>query len=250
MNQDQFDTCIIMACKATKLQRVVVFGSQSILAHLPDRELPAAATESREVDMSTEFHAQQVAIQAQDDALSTIDFRFGEDSPWALSNDYYIEAVDIRVSVLPEGWDHRLVTYHASNELGEATALCVSVEDTCAAKLMRLADKDKNYVAALVEAGVVSVDSIIQRLRGDFDTSEDYDRKRLLPIARQRALGFMELLDTPPVPSASQPPGLFPHDIRTQLSHVTRAGRHSPDPSPEQHPSNLDIDPDTGPAPT
>ena len=43
-----------------------------------------------------------------------------------------------RDSVLPEGWDHRLVTYHASNELGEATALCVSVEDTCAAKLMRL----------------------------------------------------------------------------------------------------------------
>jgi hypothetical protein len=44
------------------------------------------------------------------------------------------------------------------------TGLCLDKEDLCAAKLVAFREKDRNFVAALIEAGLVDPDVIVARL--------------------------------------------------------------------------------------
>lgn len=44
------------------------------------------------------------------------------------------------------------------------TGWCLDKEDLCVAKLVAFRDKDRNFVAALVQVGLVDVDTILARL--------------------------------------------------------------------------------------
>jgi hypothetical protein len=71
--------------------------------------------------------------------------------------------------VLPEGWRDRLVKVQNKNTAAPSgkpryIGWCLDKEDLCVAKLCALREKDQNFVAALLDAGLVDAAIIAARL--------------------------------------------------------------------------------------
>ena len=93
----------------------------------------------------------------------------GEFSAFEELHGFSIDGVDLETSALPEGWRGRLVRVQNANTAApgghpEFTGWCLDKEDLCAAKLCALREKDRNFVAALLDAGLVDVAVIAERL--------------------------------------------------------------------------------------
>ncbi len=78
--------------------------------------------------------------------------------------------MDLETAVLPIGWRDRLVKIQNANTaapFGEPqyTGWCLDKEDLCIAKLCAFRKKDQNFVAALLNAGLVDAEVIAKRLR-------------------------------------------------------------------------------------
>ncbi|MDO5682309.1 MAG: hypothetical protein Q4G46_05715, partial [Propionibacteriaceae bacterium] len=163
--RDQLEHAIRAACQIIGHREVIVVGSQSILGSIPERELPAAATMSLEVDI--------LPIAADNDETArladVIERVAGEFSPFEELHGFSIDGVDLTTSVLPDGWRDRLVRVSNANTAAPSgqpqfTGWCLDKEDLCVAKLCALREKDRNFVSALMEAGLVDPDLIATRL--------------------------------------------------------------------------------------
>ena len=137
MRRDQLEHAIRTAWQIIGRSEVIVVGSQSILGTFSQDELPADATMSS--------------------------------SPFEELHGFSIDGVDLETSVLPAGWRDRLVKVQNANTAPASgwpqfTGWCLDKEDLCVAKLSALREKDQNFVAALVRAGLVDVATILNRL--------------------------------------------------------------------------------------
>jgi hypothetical protein len=93
----------------------------------------------------------------------------GELSAFEELHGFSIDGVDLMTAVLPHGWRDRLVKIQNANTAapdGEPrfTGLCLDKQDLCVAKLAAFREKDRNFVAALLEANLVDADLIAARL--------------------------------------------------------------------------------------
>lgn len=93
----------------------------------------------------------------------------GEFSPFEELHGFSIDGADLDTAVLPDGWRDRLVKVQNANTAaptGEPrfTGWCLDKEDLCVAKLIALREKDRNFVIALLDAGLVNLDLIAERL--------------------------------------------------------------------------------------
>jgi hypothetical protein len=93
----------------------------------------------------------------------------GEWSPFEQQHGFSIDGVDQLTSVLPDGWRDRLVKVQNANTAAPSgrpryTGWCLDKEDLCVAKLCAFREKDQNFVAALLDAGLVDAAVITQRL--------------------------------------------------------------------------------------
>ena len=87
---------------------VVVIGSQSILAAIPEDRLPREATASMEVDVAF--------FNDPDNRKSDqVDGAIGELSPFHEMNGYYAQGVSVSTATLPSGWRDRLVLVESSS---------------------------------------------------------------------------------------------------------------------------------------
>lgn len=71
--------------------------------------------------------------------------------------------------MLPHGWRERLIKVQnaitaASSGEPQFTGWCLDKEDLCVAKLCAFREKDRNFVAALLHAKLIDVDTIVERL--------------------------------------------------------------------------------------
>ncbi|VXB52389.1 DUF6036 family nucleotidyltransferase [Aeromicrobium sp. 9AM] len=165
MRRDQLEHAIRTACQIIERSEVIVVGSQSILGTFAEDQLPADATMSIEVD---------ILPIAGDNAETTrladlIEGVAGEFSPFEEVHGYSIDGVDLETSVLPEGWRDRLVKVQNTNTAAPSgdpqfTGWCLNAEDLCVAKLCALREKDQNFVAALLRAGLVDAGAVRERL--------------------------------------------------------------------------------------
>jgi hypothetical protein len=166
MRRDQLEHAIRTACQIISAAEVIVVGSQSILGTYGEDELPAAATMSAEVDVLP-IAADNVETARLADLIEGV---AGELSPFEQLHGFSIDGVDLETSVLPEGWRDRLVRVQNANTVGvvapqpQFTGWCLDKEDLCVAKLCALREKDQNFVAALLQAGLVDPDLIAARL--------------------------------------------------------------------------------------
>lgn len=165
MRRDQLEHAIRTACQIIQQPRVIVIGSQAILGTYDETQLPAAATMSIEVDILPIADTNAEVARLAD----LIEGVAGELSPFEELHGFSLDGVDLHTAVLPAGWLTRLVTVQNANTAapdGEPrfTGLCLDKEDLCVAKLVAFREKDINFVAALLEARLVSTDLIAERL--------------------------------------------------------------------------------------
>jgi hypothetical protein len=144
---------------------VIVVGSQAILGTFDESELPAAATMSIEVDILPIADSNAETARLAD----LIEGVAGEFSPFEELHGFSIDGVDLETAVLPDGWRDRLVKVQNANTAAPTgaplfTGWCLDKEDLCVAKLAAFREKDRNFVAALLDASLVDRDLIAARL--------------------------------------------------------------------------------------
>ncbi|NED97037.1 hypothetical protein G1H11_17170 [Phytoactinopolyspora alkaliphila] len=165
MRRDQLEHAIRTACQIIDRREVIVVGSQAILGTFREEELPAEATMSVEVDILPIADNNDETARLAD----LIEGVAGEFSPYEEMHGFSIDGVDMETSALPEGWRDRLVRIENANTAApighpQFTGWCLDKEDLCVAKLCALREKDRNFVAALLDAGLVDSAVIAVRL--------------------------------------------------------------------------------------
>lgn len=165
MRRDQLEHAIRTACQIIQQPEVIVVGSQAILGTYREEQLPAAATMSIEVDILPIASNNEETARLAD----LIEGVAGEFSSFEQLHGFSIDGVDLDTAVLPEGWRNRLVKVQNPNTAAPAgapqfTGWCLDKEDLCVAKLCASREKDRNFVAALLDAGLVDGEVIMTRL--------------------------------------------------------------------------------------
>ena len=156
MRRDQLEHAIRTACQIIGRPEVIVVGSQAILGTFGEDELPREATMSGEIDILPIADSDEETMRLAD----RIEGVAGELSPFEELHGFSIDGVDLQTSALPEGWRDRLVKVQNANTAAagggqQFTGWCLDKEDLCAAKLCAFREKDQNFAAALLQAGLV-----------------------------------------------------------------------------------------------
>ena len=144
---------------------MIVVGSQAILGSYREEELPPEATMSIEIDVLPLADTNEETARLAD----LIEGVAGEWSAFEEQHGFSIDGVDLHTVVLPERWRDRLVKVQNANtappsSAPQYTGWCLDKEDLCVAKLCAFREKDQNFVAALLDAGLVDAGVIAQRL--------------------------------------------------------------------------------------
>jgi hypothetical protein len=165
MRRDQLEHAIRTACQIIGRPEVIVVGSQAILGTFREEQLPADATMSIEVDILPIADDNRETARLAD----LVEGVAGEFSPFEQLHGFSIDGVDLETSALPEGWRDRLVKVQNANTAGptgepQFTGWCLDKEDLCVAKLCAFREKDRNFVAALLHADLVDLQTILTRL--------------------------------------------------------------------------------------
>lgn len=155
MNRRQLEHLLIVASQIAGRDDIVVIGSQAILGSYDATELPEAATMSREADFAF----------WNDDAeelSDRVDAAIGELSEFDAINGYYAQGVSVTTAVLPTGWEERLVRYELADS--RVTGWCLEPHDLALAKLAAHRAKDKAFVGALIDAGILQIEILDERV--------------------------------------------------------------------------------------
>lgn len=134
---------------------VVVFGSQAVLGAHDEDELPEEATLSMEADLT-------FWNDPDDERSDRVDGAIGEDSYFHQTHGYYAQGVSITTATLPDGWQDRLIRFENASTK-PARGWCLEPHDLALAKLVAWREKDTQFVRALIEAGLLDCDLLLQR---------------------------------------------------------------------------------------
>jgi len=166
MKRHELEHVIRAAGAITGADSVVVIGSQAVLGGLPDA--PDVLLRSCEADVYT--------FQNPTDA-DLIDGSIGEGSPFHETFGYYAQGVAEETATLPDGWKERLVRICNENTR-HISGLCLEVHDLAVSKLVAGREKDAEFVSALHAHGLVSDETIRERI----------GKLPVMPEERQRIL--------------------------------------------------------------
>jgi len=159
------------ACGVADDPRILVIGSQAILASFDDSELPEAATRSIEVDLAF--------VDDPDEAKSdAVDGAIGELSRFHETNGFYGQGVGVATAVLPSGWEDRLVPFD-DPEAAPSRAVCLDPHDLVVSKLVAGREKDLEFARGLIDAGCVDVGVLEDRA----------NRLLVIPAVKRRVIG-------------------------------------------------------------
>lgn len=141
------------AGSAYKRRRFVIVGSAAILATHPDA--PSFLRLSADIDMFPIRKLESTDYQSGDKLV-------GQASEFELEHEFYIERLgDWTMLSQPEGWFERCVKYSAEGEIdGEKVRVdgyCLRPLDLAYNKLEAGRDKDLNFVAGLLNEGMISL---------------------------------------------------------------------------------------------
>ncbi len=164
MNRQQLWHAIRAACEIAGIDSVIIVGSQSILGSYSEEELPDATTASREIDILPDVESDRVEFLA--DVIEGVG---GELSPFEETHGFALDGVDLTTCILPAGWRDRLVPVSNRSTRGIVSGIqyvgwCLDPADLCVSKLCAGREKDRHFVFALFDAGLVDRDVVEQRL--------------------------------------------------------------------------------------
>ena len=134
------------------LDEFVVIGSLSALGISGDK-LPPRMTQSMEVDA----YPERDPNRAQEFAP-----KFGEDSAFHQEHGYYFDAVSPDLPTLPEGWQTRMVRQVLASGV---KVKYLDSNDCAVSQYARSEPKDREWIRAGIEAGILSLPTIEYRMR-------------------------------------------------------------------------------------
>lgn len=193
-----------------KTDAVVVIGSQSVLVGWP--EAPEAMRTSSEIDAYPANYREWQSLPENIglEASEEINALFGNGSHFHSSHGFYIDGVDSDTAQLPDGWQERAV-YREIDGVGQPiTIIAPSVPDMAVSKLIRLVEKDRDWLSACHDARPFDIPSMASRL----------DAKSLATAVRQRALAFLMSLPKKDAHERTRLPSLPAHDRATHCLTV------------------------------
>lgn len=151
MQKPQLEHLIRAAAEITNQYEFVVIGSQSILASVPAP--PAVCVLSMEADIYP-LHAPNLA--------DLIDGAIGELSFFHDHFGYYAQGVGPETAHLPEGWLSRVVRLQTPATNGRV-AYCLDPVDLFVSKAVAGREKDRLFNKALLDHGIVLLDTALAR---------------------------------------------------------------------------------------
>ena len=152
MTREQLEHLLRAAGDISDDDEIIVVGSQAILAQFPDA--PAELRVSLEADLYPKNHP---------DRTDLVDGTIGELSPFHDTFGYYAQGVGAETSVLPNGWESRLVEIRNENTRG-VTGLCLEIHDLAIAKAAAGREKDNAFLSTIIEHGLVRHEVLMERL--------------------------------------------------------------------------------------
>lgn len=152
MTRAQLEHIIRASAAISDDDEIVVIGSQSILGRVPDAS--GALTRSVEADVYPRHHPERADL---------IEGSIGEDSLFHQTFGYYAQAVGPETSVLPDGWESRLVAIRGANTRG-ATGWALDPHDLAVAKYAAGREKDREFLVAAIAAHLLDRDVLLDRL--------------------------------------------------------------------------------------
>lgn len=157
MKREQLEHIVRAAATIAGDQEVLILGSQSILGTFSEDELPDAAYASIEADV-TFFR------DYDNDKSDVVDAQIGEDSHFHETHGYYAQGVNLEVASLPAGWQDRTVILESAATNG-ARGYCLEPHDLVVAKLVAGRMKDLKFADALLHAGLIDAQVLMERAR-------------------------------------------------------------------------------------
>ena len=182
MNLEDVDKVLSQIRDASGLDEFVIVGSLAALG-VAGVNRPARMTMSMEVD----------AYPAQDPARAPeFSAKFGEDSDFHRENGFYFDAISPALPTLPDGWKERMV--HQVLPSGVKVQF-LDPNDCAISKLARSEPKDREWVSAGLQSGILSLPTIEYRMRETLFLYAEEQQKAYQSLAEDRA--WLEARRTP-----------------------------------------------------
>lgn len=162
-------------CEHFKADAVIIVGSQAILAIWPDA--PPLLRLSGEIDAYPEnAKLWELMHPERGEASEEINALFGEGSDFHRSYGFYIDGVDETTATLPSDWRSRSVRREVDCYGRRVFAIAPDPQDLILSKLVRLDQKDREFVEEMDRHGRVEHKTLLQRLGSLAVTREVRDR--------------------------------------------------------------------------
>ncbi|MEI8029655.1 MAG: DUF6036 family nucleotidyltransferase [Comamonadaceae bacterium] len=173
MKIDDIDRVLSEIRAASGLDEFVVMGSLSALG-ITGENLPPRMTRSMEVDAYPER-----------DPLRAHEFseKFGEGSGFHQQHGYYFDAVSPDLPTLPEGWQARMIRQVLASGV---KVKYLDSNDCAVSKYARSEPKDREWIRAGIEAGILSLPTIEHRMRETLFIDDDEQRKARVSLLEDK----------------------------------------------------------------
>lgn len=177
MNRAQLDHVVRAAADIVPRADILIIGSQAILAASDERDLPPEAMRSIEVDLA-------FFEDPDDEKADAVDGAIGELSRFHETFGYYGQGVSMTTAVLPDGWVADLVELEAAPG---TRVRALGRHDCVVSKLVANREKDKVFATALIGAGIVDPDHLVERIKVLPRDIDEPRRRALIEWVRRTA---------------------------------------------------------------
>lgn len=173
MKTEDIDRVLAAIRDVSGLDEFVVIGSLSALGIVDDR-LPPRMTWSMEVD----------AYPERDPARAPeFSARFGENSAFHQAHGYYFDAVSPDLPTLPEGWQQRMLKQVLPSGV---KVKYLEPNDCAVSKYARSEPKDREWIRAGIDAGILSLPTVDYRMRETLFIDDEEHRKAKAALAEDK----------------------------------------------------------------
>jgi hypothetical protein len=170
MNRNELEHIIRAAGEIAQVKKMIILGSQSILAQFPN--LSERVSKLDQMDVTVKMQNREILIRSaeadimipdSEEKTELVEAVMGELSMFHDTFGYYAQGVDLTTSKLPEGWENRLVEICNENTNG-ISGMCLEIHDAIISKLYAGRPKDVEFFKAAVNLGLLSEEILRERL--------------------------------------------------------------------------------------
>lgn len=180
MNREQLNHVLRAASDIVAGADMLIIGSQAILAAEDESALPIEATRSIEVDLA-------FFDDPNEEHADAIDGAIGELSRFHETFGYYGQGVSLSTAVLPEGWIARLI--ELSSRSARSRVRTLEPHDCVVSKLVANRDKDRSFARALLAAGIIDPNLLVERVNLLPNTVDEPTRRAMVEWVRRTSTG-------------------------------------------------------------